>query len=71
MKETRIYIVNVDDIDDNESVEQLTDEQFIEKAEKRGTIYSLKGFEKAWNEGIYMDTPNYSYIRILESEITC
>lgn len=68
MKETRIYIVNMDGMNENESIEQLTNEQFVERAERRGSVYSLKGFERAWNEGVYMDTPDYSYIRVLEVE---
>lgn len=60
-KETLIYIVSLDSIEDVElrkSIERLnkTDaelETFMDLAEEQGTVYSLPGFEQAFNTFSY------------------
>lgn len=47
MKETRVYVINVDKIE--EDYMSLTNEEFMTEAENQGTVYSLKGFENAFN----------------------
>lgn len=47
VKETRVYIVNVNKCD---LIGMSTsDEEFIAEAERQGTVFSLQGFEKAFN----------------------
>ena len=45
-KETRIYIIEVD----NKFSEDYTNEEFMTLAEEQGTVYSLTGFQDAFNE---------------------
>ncbi len=47
MKELRAYVVDVDVVENY--TEFITDDIFIELAEKRGSVYTLKGFELAFN----------------------
>ncbi len=47
-KETRVYVL--EDDEDN-SHENLTKEEFVSKAEEEGTVYSLQGFQFAFNIG--------------------
>ena len=71
MKETRIYIIEFNDVDDNiglQEVEQWSDEKVIEVSERQGMVYSLKGFASDWNcDNIVY--PEFSYMRILEVEL--
>ena len=63
MKEIIIYIVN----DDEERWLGCSDEEFVSKAEKDGTVWSLAGFANAWNnENWCVPDPDYSYMRIME-----
>jgi hypothetical protein len=59
INETRIYMIPVDEMGSDD----YTDEQFISIAEQAGTVYSLKGFQDAFNytEDISLD----NYIRII------
>jgi hypothetical protein len=47
-KETRVYVVDIDkaEIDVHQS---CSNEIFIEEAERQGLVYTLEGFEKAFN----------------------
>jgi len=52
---TKIYLINIEnvnkDIEDKAwSVDGLSDEEFMTEAERQGTVYSLKGFEKDFND---------------------
>lgn len=71
MKETRIYMVDFNELDDTiglPEVEQWSDEKLIEEAEKQGLVYSLTNFQNEWNQDnvIY---PELTYMRILDVEI--
>lgn len=71
MKEWRIYVIDLNDVDENiglQEVEQWSDEQVIEVSERQGLVYSLQGFAFYWNcdDIIY---PDFSYMRILEIEL--
>jgi hypothetical protein len=58
-KEIKIYIIEVN----GKGSDDYTDEEFITLAEQEGTIYSLKGFQDAFN---YEDSvSNNHYIRII------
>lgn len=48
--ETRIYVLNTQDISIDKGFEELTEEEWIAECEKQGRIYSLQGFERAFNK---------------------
>ena len=56
MKELRVYVINIDEIDfENEmpvntTVSQTLDEKFMNIAEKQGGVYTIQGFQNAFNE---------------------
>ena len=62
--EKRVYAINVNarNVEDI-TITQLSDEDFISKAEEQGTVYSLKGFQDAFNNDEI--SSEYFYIRIL------
>lgn len=58
-KELRVYVIEADDRGSND----YTDEEFMEKTEQAGTVYSLKGFQDEFN---YTETISFNhYIRII------
>ena len=70
----RIYLINDRQLDYQEptmpsSAEYLSDEEFIEIAESEGTVYSLEGFQKEWNNNHlfsdYGDELDQHWIRII------
>ena len=65
MKELRVYVVDINTVE--EQIDLVTDEVFMELAEQRGTVYSLKGFELAFNyEELNTST---DMIRFIEVEV--
>ena len=62
MKETRVYVLDLETVENYEDC--ISDEKFIELAENRGTVYSLGGFQSAFNDQ-YINTST-DIIRILE-----
>lgn len=49
-KEWLVYILSIENpILDNKHHTEISDEEFIELAEEEGNVYSLKGFEQAFN----------------------
>ena len=57
--EIRVYMIEVED----KGSDDYTNEEFIQKAEEQGTVYSLKGFQNYFN---YEDTVGINYyIRII------
>ena len=74
MKELRVYVVNMEDFEGE--FQNLSDEEVMNIAEESGSVYSLKGFENAFNS---CDSENYarfielnadySYIRFIEVEV--
>lgn len=59
--ETKVYMIQVEE---DMGSDNYTDEEFMDIAEEQGTVYSLKGFQDAFN---YSDNINSSYyIRILK-----
>jgi len=63
--EIRVYLVDFYnyDFDDNDSPSDFSDEKFMSEAEKQGNVYSLSGFQNAYNEGDI--NGENSYIRII------
>lgn len=47
MKETRVYVINVDEIEGDYL--ELTNDEFIEEAENQGTVYTIDNFVIAFN----------------------
>lgn len=56
MKELRVYVINIDEVDFesempvNITVSQTLDEKFMNIAEKQGGVYTIQGFQNAFNE---------------------
>jgi len=50
--ETRVYVINTNDerVEDIESISDLTNDEFMFEAEEQGRVYTLKGFQIAFNE---------------------
>ena len=61
MKEMRVYVLDVS------LMGNYTDEEFIEKAENYGSVYTLKGFENAFNNEELSTVVDY--IRFIEVEV--
>lgn len=47
--ETRVYIINVENFEFHTHPPSWDDEKFMVEAEKQGSVYSLEGFQKAFN----------------------
>lgn len=46
--ETRVYVLDVNDLEDKHHSE-LTDDEFQSLAEEEGRVYTLNGFQEAFN----------------------
>lgn len=65
MKETRVYVVDVDTLENTDSF--ITKEMFMEIAENTGRVYTLEGFQSAFNcEEVNTHT---DIIKIIEVEV--
>lgn len=63
----RVYIINLDKLDDIKGSDDYSNEEFMDIAEEQGTVYTLKGFQNAFNyeESI---SPINCYIRFIDTE---
>jgi hypothetical protein len=50
MENIKVYGIDINKLDDDISPNSITDKEFIEIAENQGLIWSLKGFEKSFND---------------------
>ena len=66
MKEFRVYVVDVHS-DTDELIPLLSDEEFMNVAERNGTVYTLKGFQHAFNNDLINSSEEF--IRIIEVEV--
>lgn len=64
-KELRVYAVAVSDFEVGEYNFNVSDERFMDLAENAGTVWSLKGFQDAFNSD-ECPSPYDSYIRFIE-----
>ena len=48
--ETRVYVLDTQDISIDKGFEELTEEEWIAECERQGRVYSLQGFARAFNE---------------------
>lgn len=65
--ETRVYVVNIDEFDMDTEVarpgaEDFDEELFIERAEEEGRVYTLSGFQEAFNNEQISDVCDYILI---------
>ena len=63
MEEIRVYLVDFYNYNLGDGVYDWDDERFISEAEKQGTVYTIVGFQYAYNEGDI--NGENSYIRII------
>lgn len=63
VKETKVYLINDNNYTGTKHTNALTDEEFMDIAEEQGNVYSLKGFEEAFNNDDVSSV--CEYIRIL------
>lgn len=56
----RVYVIKVAD---DKGSDDYTDEEFMTLAEEQGTVYSLKGFQDAFNYEEIIDFNHYIRIR--------
>ena len=66
MKEIRVYVVDVHS-DTDELIPLLSDEEFMNVSEDNGTVYTLKGFQHAFNNDLINSSEEF--IRIIEVEV--
>jgi hypothetical protein len=50
--EMRVYVINTHDerVEDIDNLNDLTNEEFMFEAEEQGRVYTLEGFQRAFNE---------------------
>jgi hypothetical protein len=63
-KELRVYVVDTNLLE--VSYEELTDGEFVQEAENQGNVYSLVGFQEAFNDG-EIDS-SVEVLRVIEIE---
>ena len=61
-KEIKVYLIDIDNYEFEEVPTVWKDEKFISEAEIQGNVFSLKGFQEAFNNE---ELNLQSYIRIL------
>jgi hypothetical protein len=61
--ETKVYLVNITYRDFDSNPKYWSDEQFMNEAEEQGSVYTLKGFENAFNDEQILEID--SYIRFI------
>lgn len=68
MIETKVCVINDEEIDLSKSVNDLSDEEFMSIAEESGSVYSLKEFENIFNDNESEEelNPDYHFIRFIK-----
>ncbi len=64
MKETRVYLIDLNEVEEEFEPLAKTDEEFICKAKELRTVYSLYDFEEAFNCSNF--SSDCCFIRILD-----
>ena len=64
-KEIRVYVICIDNLKDGEEWWDLSNEEFMDKAEEEGRVYTLQGFETAFNGEAISDV--LDVIRIIKN----
>ena len=63
----KVYVINLDMLDDVMGSDDYSDEDFMSIAEEQGTVYTLKGFQNAFNYEEY-PSPVNCYLRFIKME---
>lgn len=68
MIETKVCVINDEEIDLCKSVNDLSDDEFMSIAEESGSVYSLKEFENIFNDNESAEelNPDYHFIRFIK-----
>lgn len=68
MIETKVCVINDEEIDLCKSVNDLSDDEFMSIAEESGSVYSLKEFENIFNDNESEEelNPDYHFIRFIK-----
>ena len=70
MLEKRVFLIDIDNItDDKLDFALKSDKEFMSIAEKQGNVYSLEGYQKAFNFNAEEINSSTQYIRILDVEV--
>jgi hypothetical protein len=64
MNDIRLYIIDLDLITEDIHPDSMTNEQFVNEAEKHGLVYTLQGFQQDVNQGL-ADIMTNNYIRFI------
>ena len=67
MKEIRVYLVDIYNFEFDESPKDWNNDKFMTESEIQGNIYTLEGFQDAYNDGDI--NGENSYIRIINPNI--
>ena len=49
-KEIRVYVLDCQDISIDKGYEELTEKEWMDECERQGRVYTLEGFQRAFNE---------------------
>lgn len=67
MIETKVCVINDEEIDLCKSVNDLSDDEFMSIAEESGSVYSLKEFENIFNDNESKELNlDYHFIRFIK-----
>ena len=64
----KVYLINTKNLSEEDAgltLEEITDDQFIEISRRSGDVFSERGFENAYNNDELFDFVN-TYIRFIE-----
>ena len=63
----RVYVINLDKLDVVKGSDDYSNEEFMNMAEEQGTVYTLKGFQNAFNYEESISSFN-CYLRFIDTE---
>jgi hypothetical protein len=49
-KEIRVYVLDCQDISIDKGFTELTEKEWMDECERQGRVYTLEGFQRAFNE---------------------
>jgi hypothetical protein len=60
----KVYVINCNELVESKHHSEISDEEFIEEAEKQYRVFTIDEFIKEWNNEEYLSSFN-DYIRII------
>ena len=66
-KETRVYVINIDELDTDELNKRTTDSEWMDISERQGKVYTLIEFQKAFNDSTVNTATDM--IRIIDVDV--